>query len=108
MKPTTAGTEGGDKLTPYAYKGRVYYFTGMTSVNEHQSSILGYTFVDARTNTLHYYREHGNVMTPERAISYAQQDINPQTIVEHCHCSTELMVIQPGLSPCLTGTITRL
>lgn len=78
MKPTTAGTEGGDKLTPYAYKGRVYYFTGMTSVNEHQSSILGYTFVDARTNTLHYYREHGNVMTPERAISYAQQDINPQ------------------------------
>lgn len=78
MKPTTAGTEGGDHLTPYAYKGRVYYFTGMTSVNEHQSSILGYTFVDARTNTLHYYREHGNVMTPERAISYAQQDINPQ------------------------------
>lgn len=78
MKPTQAGTEGGDKLTPYAYKSRVYYFTGMTSVNEHQSSILGYTFVDARTNTLHYYREHGNVMTPERAISYAQQDINPQ------------------------------
>nr|WP_225352005.1 hypothetical protein [Secundilactobacillus similis] len=34
--------------------------------------------MDARTNTLHYYREHGNVMTPERAISYAQQDINPQ------------------------------
>ncbi|TLQ20234.1 cytochrome b/b6 domain-containing protein [Lentilactobacillus parafarraginis] len=78
MQPTKAGTEGGDHLTPYAYKGRVYYFTGMTSVNEHQSSILGYAFVDARTNTLHYYREHGNVMTPERAISYAQQDINPQ------------------------------
>ncbi|WP_282802445.1 hypothetical protein [Secundilactobacillus kimchicus] len=78
MKPTQAGTEGGDKLTPYAYKGRIYYFTGMTSVNSHQSSILGYTFVDARTNTLHYYREQGNVMTPERAISYAQQDINPQ------------------------------
>lgn len=78
MQPTTAGTEGGNKLTPYAYKGRIYYFTGMTSVNSHQSSILGYAFVDARTNTLHYYREHGNVMTPERAISYAQQDINPQ------------------------------
>lgn len=78
MKPTKAGTEGGDTLTPYAYKGRVYYFTGMTSINSHQSSILGYTFVDARTNTLHYYKEHGNVMTPERAISYAEQDINPQ------------------------------
>lgn len=78
MKPTKAGTEGGNTLTPYAYKGRIYYFTGMTSVNSHQSSILGYSFVDARTNTLHYYREHGNVMTPERAISYAQQDINPQ------------------------------
>ncbi|WP_268912261.1 hypothetical protein [Lentilactobacillus sp. SPB1-3] len=78
MKPTKAGTEGGKTLTPYAYKGRVYYFTGMTSINSHQSSILGYTFVDARTNTLHYYKEHGNVMTPERAISYAEQDINPQ------------------------------
>ncbi|MCY9806180.1 hypothetical protein OXT66_01290 [Lentilactobacillus senioris] len=78
MQPTNAGTEGGDTLTPYAYKGRIYYFTGMTSINTHQSSILGYSFVDARTNTLHYYREHGNVMTPERAISYAQQDINPQ------------------------------
>lgn len=78
MKPTKAGTEGQDHLTPYAYKGRIYYFTGMTSINEHQSSILGYSFIDARTNTLHYYREHGNVMTPERAISYAQQDINPQ------------------------------
>ena len=33
MKPTQAGTEGGDTLTPYAYKGRIYYFTGMTSVN---------------------------------------------------------------------------
>lgn len=78
MQPTQAGTEGNDTLTPYAYKGRIYYFTGMTSINSHQSSILGYSFVDARTNTLHYYREHGNVMTPERAISYAQQDINPQ------------------------------
>lgn len=78
MKPTEAGTEGGKKLTPYAYKGRIYYFSGMTSINNHQSSVLGYTFVDARTNVMHYYKEHGNVMTPERAISYAQQDINPQ------------------------------
>ncbi|PWG00431.1 hypothetical protein [Levilactobacillus bambusae] len=79
MKSAGHGTEGtNDSLTPYAYKGRIYYFTGMTSWSEKQTTLLGYVFVDAHTNEFKYFQEKGSIMTPGRAISYAEQDINPQ------------------------------
>ncbi|GAF41263.1 hypothetical protein FC83_GL000562 [Agrilactobacillus composti DSM 18527 = JCM 14202] len=67
------GTEGeDDNITPIAYKNKIYYFASMTSVNRSQTSVLGYTYVDAATGATHYYKENDEAMTPTRANSLAE------------------------------------
>lgn len=56
-----------DSFTPVLYKGKMYYFGTLTSLNNSQNSVTGYVYANPQTGKITISSETANAMTPIRA-----------------------------------------
>ena len=56
-----------NSFTPVLYKGKMYYFGTLTSLNNSQNSVTGYVYADPQTGKITISSETANAMTSRRA-----------------------------------------